>query len=768
MNQKGSFSIRHEKSIHLWDEGVPLGSGMRGCLVYGGGDPLICSLDRGDLWDRREWPIVESKDFSYAKLVECACEGSEESMAEMRRIFNDGFDNPTPTKIPAGHVELRFDDPVNVLSHLDYHGAKADISVQCASGGAEVEVYMHAVEGLGCMRIQGASRLRGIDVIAPAFSPGHGVEGGERDGPGSESKAEVWEMRKDSLERLGYAAARYESEGGFQWFVQPAYDGLEYGIVLLSRNRKRNQNDELTIFFDIAPLSSGGAWLDESKKNIERLHRIGWDDLLSSHRGWWTDFWDKSGLEIPDTSLERMWVQANYFLGSASRKGAPPMPLQGVWTADDGNLPPWQGDYHNDLNTQTTYLHYLKANHIQEGESFIDFLKGLMPQAQRFAGEFFDAPGLCLPGVMTIDGRPLGKWPMYTLGLTNQIWLCQIIERHGTFVGDGDYWKEFAYPYFSGTAECILRWLERGKDGKWYLPISSSPEMHDDTLASFLEPNSNYDLALLRYLFDRLAWMAETLEIDADASRWRAVLDDLPELAVDDEKGLMPAPNENLEESHRHMSHAMAIYPLDMIHSRRSDHERKIIDDTLRRLEVLGTGYWVGYSFAWAALLYSRRGNGEAARYRLRTFYENTCSPNGFHLNGDYRRRGVCAWHYRPFTLEGNMLGADALQEMLLQDFDGVIRVFPAIPESWAEEGASFRGFRVRGGFLVSAAIQNGELEYIDIDSERGGRISLENGFSAEKLNITADGGESTIRCAPSEVFQISTEEGRHYRVRRL
>ena len=442
------------------------------------------------------------------------------------------------------------------------------------------------------------------------------------------------------------------------------------------------------------------------------------------------------------------------------------MPLQGVWTADDGDLPPWQGDYHNDLNTQTTYLHYLKANHIQEGESFIDFLKGLMPQAQRFAGEFFDAPGLCLPGVMTIDGRPLGKWPMYTLGLTNQIWLCQIIERHGTFVGDGDYWKEFAYPYFSGTAECILRWLERGKDGQWYLPISSSPEIHDDTLASFLEPNSNYDLALLRYLFDRLAWMAETLGIDADASRWRDILDDLPELAVDDEKGLMLAPHENLEESHRHMSHAMAIYPLDMIHSRRSDNERKIIDDTLRRLEVLGTGYWVGYSFAWAALLYSRRGSGEAARYRLRTFYENTCSPNGFHLNGDYRRRGVCAWHYRPFTLEGNMLGADALQEMLLQDFDGVIRVFPAIPESWAEEGASFRGFRVRGGFLVSAAIQNGELEYIDMYSERGGRISVENGFSAEKLNISADGGESTIRCAPSEVFQIPVEEGRHYRVR--
>ena len=766
MTPNASFSLRHDKSIHLWDEGVPLGSGMRGCLVYGCGNPLICSLDRGDLWDRREGAGVKSQDFSYAKLVECAQTGTPESMAEMQRIFNEGFDNPTPTKIPAGHVELRFADPVNVVSRLDYYAAKAEISVQCESGSSELEIYMHAVEGLGCIKIKGSSRLLGIDTVAPAFSPA----GGGKDGAASDAEAEAWEVSRDSLHRLGYAAARHETGGGFQWFVQPAYDGLEYGIVLSSRS----QDDELTLFFDIAPLSSEGNRLEKSKQKIEELHRTGWDELLAGHRKWWADFWGKSSLEIPNKSLEKMWVQANYFLGSASRKGAPPMPLQGVWTADDGNLPPWQGDYHNDLNTQTTYLHYLKANHIEEGESFIDFLKDLMPQAERFAKEYFDAPGLCLPGVMSIDGRPLGKWPMYTLGLTNQLWLCQIIERHGSFVGDSDYWKEFAYPYFSGTAECMLRWLERGKDGKWYLPISSSPEIHDDSLESFLEPNSNYDLALLRYLFDRLVWMAEML--GDDSSRWRSILDDLPELAVDDENGLMLAPGENLEESHRHMSHAMAIYPLDLIRSRSSRGERKIIDDTLRRLEVLGTGYWVGYSFAWASLLYSRRGGseasgggeaggGEAAEYRLETFYRHTCSPNGFHLNGDYRNRGVCAWHYRPFTLEGNMLGADALQEMLLQDFDGVIRVFPAVPQSWVEEGACFRGFRVRGGFIIGAAVKNGVLEYIDVYGERSADIAVENSFGTQQLKITADGGESTVRCAPSEIIQISIKKGVHYRL---
>ena len=52
------------------------------------------------------------------------------------------------------------------------------------------------------------------------------------------------------------------------------------------------------------------------------------------------------------------------------------MPLQGVWTADDGKLPPWKGDYHNDLNTQLSYTHFYKANHLEEGESFLEFFVG--------------------------------------------------------------------------------------------------------------------------------------------------------------------------------------------------------------------------------------------------------------------------------------------------------------------------------------------------------------------------------------------------------
>ena len=58
--------------------------------------------------------------------------------------------------------------------------------------------------------------------------------------------------------------------------------------------------------------------------------------------------------------------------------------------------------------------------------------------------------------------------------------------------------------------------------------------------------------------------------------------------------------------------------------------------------------------------------------------------------------------HLRPFTLEGNMFSADALQEMLFQMKNGKIRLFPAVPKKWTEESISFGNLRGEKGILLS------------------------------------------------------------------
>lgn len=70
--------------------------------------------------------------------------------------------------------------------------------------------------------------------------------------------------------------------------------------------------------------------------------------------------------------------------------------------------------------------------------------------------------------------------------------------------GDKEFLRTRVEPYFTATAACLEELLQEGPDGKLVLPVSSSPEIHDDEAASWLTPNSNYDLALLHYLFHTL------------------------------------------------------------------------------------------------------------------------------------------------------------------------------------------------------------------------------------------------------------------------
>ena len=49
------------------------------------------------------------------------------------------------------------------------------------------------------------------------------------------------------------------------------------------------------------------------------------------------------------------------------------------------------------------------------------------------------------------------------------------------------------------------------RDGKLYLPLSSSPEIHNNSLRAWLQPNSNYDLALMQWAFEALEEMATAL-----------------------------------------------------------------------------------------------------------------------------------------------------------------------------------------------------------------------------------------------------------------
>lgn len=734
-----------DEAVTSWDEAIPLGNGLTGCLIWGNGNPLRFSLDRGDLWDTRPVPETMRDDFTYKKLIELAESGNTD---EVSRIFDKGYNRAYPTKIPAGRLELDYGLPADkVESRLSLDNACADIKLRFGKKHSEIKTYLHATKLFGYVQISGDTELPQVIIKAPRFGVVSAEEIDDDDSKG--------DISNGSLEQLKYPPVEWFEEGCLKWFVQKTCEGLEFGVV----TGQRITGSALDVVYYIASNSDGDDWLYKAKRKINGALEAGFEGCIPEHKRWWSGFWQKSAITLPDKEFEKQWYITNYLLGSCSRKGYPPMPLQGVWTADDDMLPPWKGDYHNDLNTQMSYYHYLKANHLEEGESFIDFLWGLVPQARKFAREFYDAPGINLPSVMTIDGKPLGGWPMYSFSPTNQIWLCKSFGDHWKSTGDKNFLKERAYPYFKETALCIMRWLKINENGKLVLPVSSSPEIHDNSQAAWLTPNSNYDLSLLRYLFKTLSEMSEALD-NNEQEEWTEKYELLPGLAVNDRNILMLSPDESLGESHRHLAHAMAIHPLRLLNYDCCRRDKEIIDATVSDLETLGTRWWVGYSYAWMAELYAIQRNGEAAAFQLKLFWENICSQNGFHLNGDYKNRGLNNFKYRPFTLEANMCAADTLQEMLLQTQNEIISVFPAIPEMWKKYGACFSGFRGENGVMVSSAVKGREVEYIRLKAEKDGTFKVKNVFDEERICVQKEKCSKTVECKRYENLQITLTAG--------
>ena len=356
--------------IATWDEAVPLGNGLLGGLLWGEGNAIRLSLDRGDLWDLRTPETLSEKGFTYRNLQTLVRERNE---AEINRLFETPYNHPTPTKIPAGRLELIV-DPSRRARRFELNLATAEGRVWM-EGGSRIDVFFSAVQPVAIMRIPGPLpneiRLR---------IPGSGA--GDSTGPDSHAVA-----------ALGYPPAMKGEDGATRWFIQQTAGPLKYCVCVQSRSAP----DATLVAITVTSTADDPDPLALARKRLSHALTRDYDALLRPHADWWDSFWARSQVSVPEPEILRQYYLVRYFHGAASRQGAPPMPLQGVWTADAGALPPWKGDYHNDLNTQMTYMGYQGAGHFDAGLSFLDFQWNLLARYRRFAHEFFGTPGAAFP-----------------------------------------------------------------------------------------------------------------------------------------------------------------------------------------------------------------------------------------------------------------------------------------------------------------------------------------------------------------------------------
>ncbi len=709
-----NLNVKLAAPVDRWDEGVPLGNGLLGGILWGQGNVVRLSLDRADLWDTRPADGVPWDQLTYRNLQRLVAEGRH---SEISRIFDAPYSDTHPTKLPAGRLELLLPPETQVASfELDLVSATA---VARLSGEARIHVFFDATRPVALMRLRGVSSSDiGLRLLPP-----------------------------QAVRALGYPEARtgHEKHPGGQrsvWFVQDTAQPQAYCVCAALRPTATGALLAVTV----AAAHNGHEALAAARRLIKNAVAEGWQPAMERHKRWWAAFWSASAVSLPDEAALRHYYFVEYLYGAGSRLGAPPMPLQGVWTADSGGLPPWKGDYHNDLNTQMTYIAYQTAGHFDEGRCFLDFLWNLLPRFREFARWFYDAPGAAVPGVMAIDGQPLGGWAQYSLSPTMGAWLAHLFYLHWRYTADAEFLRHQAYPWCREVAQCLAHLLRPSADGFLKLPLSTSPEVFENGPRAWLKPNSNFDLACLKMLFLALEEMAKAGAAPFEARRWRRMVEALEPFHIDNHGALMLDSETHLTFSHRHLSNLMPIHPFNLITVDGGGRDRRVIEASLKHWEKLGTKAWVGYAFSWMACVQARAGRGDDALRYLDIYLRAFILRNGFHCNGDQSGQGYSNFRYRPFTLEGNFLAAQAVQEMLLQSWSPtpgtpdseVIRIFPAVPSSWAT--ASFSRLRAEGGHLVSARREDGRTVWFEVIGGRDGVVRVRDNFGGRSPRWSIEG----------------------------
>lgn len=708
-----AWNLKLAAPITTWDEAIPLGNGLMGGLLWGEGSTLRLSLDRGDLWDER--PNGEPgwwTNRTYPKAVDLI---AKKDFGTVNRWWDAPYNGVTPTKLPAGRLELTLASTVSVTRfELDLSGAEGWAHL---ADGRKVEALFSATEPIALLRIPGPP------PTAVALLPSGAKRAAGDAGPSSGG----------AVARLGYPPARTGSEPDLQWFEQEAAEGFSYAAAV----GQRREGDHTLLAVSVTARTEGPSPQAVAVARVRAALDRGWEASRRSHRTWWTAYWSQSSVTLPadDFAIGQQYWVVRYLLGAGSRRDAPPMPLQGVWTADNGGLPPWKGDYHNDLNTQMTYISYPAAGHFDEGLSYLDFLWERRAVFTAFARDFYGTPGLACPGVMSLAGQPLGGWGMYSMSPTMSAWSAHLFYLHWRYTVDDAFLRERAWPWSRDVGLCMKGLLRTNEQGVLVLPLSSSPEIFDNSPRAWVQPNSNYDLMCLRMLFLSLVEMADAQGLTGESREWASLAERLGPYHARADGTLKVNAVEDLPGSHRHLSNLMALHPFNLINVENPQAEQRVITPTLAEWEKFGPGAWCGYSYSWMAALRARVGQAEPAVRLLDILAKAFVLRNGFHVNGDQTKSGFSGFTYRPFTLEGNFLAMHAVHELLLQSWSPtpgqrdteVIRLFPATPWRWPD--VAFADLRAEGGYRVSARRENNATTWFQVTASRAGTLRIRDNF---------------------------------------
>ena len=122
-------NLKLKAPITSWDEAVPLGNGLLGGLLWGEGSTIRLSLDRGDLWDER--PATEKEWWKKRNFRAGRDLVARKDFGTLDGWWDGPYNGVTPTKLPAGRLEIALDPSQKVFElRVEPGRGRRDCSVE--------------------------------------------------------------------------------------------------------------------------------------------------------------------------------------------------------------------------------------------------------------------------------------------------------------------------------------------------------------------------------------------------------------------------------------------------------------------------------------------------------------------------------------------------------------------------------------------------------------------------------------------------------------
>ncbi len=500
---------------------------------------------------------------------------------------------------------------------------------------------------------------------------------------------------------------------------------------VLAAVAKLAPGEKITLVSSIHSNLDEGGFLEFSQKEVRGFE---WNDIWTvkeEHANWWKNFWSKSYVDIGDRILEKYYYGSYYILASCIRNGKTPPGLFGNWITTD--RPKWTGSYTLNYNYESPYWCLYGGNHTDIAEAYCEPLLAVIPLGKVFADHFLGCRGVYLPVEMGPWGTICSM--VFHDQKSNAAYTAVNLFMHYYHTYDMEYGRK-VYPYLLEVAEFWEDYLVF-EDGRYVIYDDSIHERSKD------RKNPIYSMGLVQMLFKGLLDMSREFGINEDRyEKWEHILAHFSPYPLLEKNGrtVFRYTEEGMAWGRSNSVGTQHIYPAGMIGL---DSDPQILE--IARNTVDEMQRWTDHNaFPTYYTTAARVGyNPEVILENLRRECVEKSFPNlGIHHGGG--------------GIEDSNGVPSCINEMLLQSFQGTIRVFPVWPE---KRNARFHKLRAVGAFLVSSEYEKGRVKYILLHSEKGRECSVLNPWGDVPVHVYRSGGISGQYSGSRIVLKTEVEE---------